>query len=60
LHCRNNYMEADALDALFHTLNDIPETKSILISNNGPNRDGTGTAGCDRTIAESKGWTVSD
>ena len=59
LWCYRNYMNATALNALFGTLNSTAGTKNIRIGNNGPSYDGTGTAGCDQSIATAKGWTVN-
>ena len=64
LWCGNNQLTADALNHIFDTLHDnvvtvvhVDEgeqiaTKTIHISNN------PGTADCDRSIAERKGWAV--
>jgi len=54
LYCDNNQLTASALDALFETLHSNQGDKSINISNN------PGTADCNRSIAEGKGWTVID
>ena len=69
LLCADNYMDSVSLDALFGTLHsntiiftDIspdPVVKFISIANNGPNYDGSGTIGCDESIATSKGWKVN-
>ena len=55
---QNNYMNAGALNSLFETLHSNSGTKTIYISQNGPNGDGTGTDGCNQSIATNKGWTV--
>ncbi|MDR1173159.1 MAG: hypothetical protein LBL24_11970 [Bacteroidales bacterium] len=60
LECDYNYMTAAALNSLFSTLNSTTGSKSIIIGHNGPNEDGTGTNACDRTIAQNKGWTVTN
>jgi hypothetical protein len=60
LNCQENYMTAADLDDLFNTLNSTTGTKAIQINGNGPDRDGTGTSGCDKNIAEKKGWSVFD
>jgi len=52
LNCSNNNLSASALNALFDTLHSNPVTKTIDIRNN------PGTNGCDRGIAEKKGWSV--
>ena len=57
LLCGYNYMTAVELDYLFGTLNNTDEGK-IHIWYNGPDYDSSGTNGCDRSIAENKGWTV--
>ena len=68
--CVNNYMDAAALDAMFETLHakditlsyngsQITADKFVSIANNGPNYDGSGTNGCDKSIATSKGWKVN-
>ena len=54
LYCSGNQLTASALDALFETLHSNQGDKSINISNN------PGTADCNRSIAEGKGWTVID
>lgn len=58
VECSNNYMNAAVLNALFGTLNSTSGEKNINIGNNGPNHDGSGTNGCDRSIATGKGWVV--
>ena len=58
LHCNFNFMNVAALNALFGTLNSTPVVKYIYIGNNGPNHDGSGTEGCNKSIAEEKGWLV--
>jgi Leucine-rich repeat (LRR) protein len=64
LNCRYNYMDANMLNTLFRTLNRLPLlSKVIYIGNNGPNYDGSGTAGCDQRLAHNfdRGglyWTV--
>ena len=54
LSCFNNQLTATALNTLFGTLhgNTISGGKNIYIGGN------SGTATCDRSIAENKGWTV--
>ncbi len=54
LVCTNNQMSTAELDALFRTLhsNTISGGKAIHVGGN------PGTAGCDKSIAENKGWTV--
>jgi hypothetical protein len=69
LMCANNYMDATALDAMLDTLHskDVifanlspdPVTKSVFIANNGPDYNGSGTSGCNKSIATSKGWVVN-
>ena len=58
-----NHMSAEALNALFGTLHNATlsyaSSKSISVSNNGPNYDGSGAANCDQSIAEARGWKVS-
>ena len=58
LECQNNYMNATALNALFYSLPTLEFGSTVWITNNGPNYDGTGSRDCDKTIAESKGWSV--
>jgi len=66
LYCERNFMDADALNILFKSLNTIPTPstasmyKQIWIGWNGPNYDGSGTEKCDPTIAKGKKWTVID
>lgn len=62
LDCQFNYMTATALNNLFHMLPTAgySDTKLLFIGWNGPNNDSTGTNGCDKSIAESKGWRVSN
>ena len=54
LDCEGNKLETAALNALFGTLhsNTISGGKTIIVSKN------PGTAGCNRSIAESKGWKL--
>ena len=52
LYVRENQLTAAALNALFGTLHSNPGEKTIYIHSN------PGTADCDRSIAEHKGWTV--
>ena len=55
----HNYLNAGALNSLFSTLHNYAAgTREIYISHNGPQWDGTGTAGCNQSIATDKGWTV--
>jgi hypothetical protein len=58
LPCEENYMSAVALNDLFTSLPKVPSESPghINISSNGPDYDGTGTDGCDKSIAEKKGW----
>jgi hypothetical protein len=58
LDCRENFMNATDLNALFETLHSNPGAKSIVVNDNGPNRDGTGAKNCDTSIATNKGWTM--
>ena len=58
LQCRYNFMNADALNALFMSLPSSSDPKQIWISNNGPDYNGSGSRECDVTIAEQKGWKV--
>jgi hypothetical protein len=59
LSCMGNQLSEDALNALFNTLHsnaDIgkgAEKEKVIIIRNNP-----GTATCDRSIAEKKGWKV--
>lgn len=55
LHCYNNQFSVDGLNKLFGTLHGstLEVGKSLYIGNN------PGTAGCDRSIAEEKGWIVN-
>ena len=55
--CGRNYMNSTTLNNLFASL-PIVVSGSIQIYNNGPDYDGSGTDGCDVTIAEKKGWYV--
>jgi len=52
LFCQDNQLTVNALNALFGTLHNNGGTKYIYIKNN------PGTATCDRSIAEKKGWKV--
>ena len=53
LWCSSNQLNANALNALFKTLHDsIIDKKLITITNN------PGTADCDTSIAEKKGWEI--
>ena len=56
LECSYNQLSVTALNALFGTLhnNTVYGGKEIYIGYN------EGGAGCDRSIAENKGWTVYD
>ena len=60
LYCERNLMDADALNALFKSLNSIPIPsnasmyKQIWIGWNGPNHDGSGTDECEPTFAIEK------
>jgi hypothetical protein len=54
LECYYNQLNAAALDALFGTLHSNTGYKYIGISGN------PGTSGCNKAIAEQRGWTVSD
>ena len=56
LWCMDNLLINSSLDALFETLHGITiaREKTIIIGNN------PGTDGCDRSIATSKGWTVTN
>ena len=60
LSCGFNFMTETELNNLFGTLHSNSGTKKIVIGGNGPNGDGTGSYGCDRSIAENKGWLVYD
>ena len=52
LYCGDNQLTADALNNLFGTLHDKDFAKVIGIGNN------PGSADCDPSIAEAKGWAV--
>ncbi|MDR1681486.1 MAG: hypothetical protein LBS12_06875 [Prevotellaceae bacterium] len=60
--CRSNLFTATALNDLFHTLhsNPLPD-KTVYIYNNPKSNPGagTGTAGCDQSIATGRGWVVN-
>jgi hypothetical protein len=62
LRVQGNQFDAAALDALFNTLPTGGSGKKIYIYNNPRSGGsiGTGTTGCDRSIAEGRGWTVND
>jgi hypothetical protein len=56
-----NQFTATALDALFGTLHSNPGAKTIYIRANPRSNPGagSGTNGCDQSIAIDKGWTVN-
>lgn len=54
LNCNTNKLTNNSLETLFKTLNTNVDTKNIYIGGN------PGTEECDRGIATSKGWIVSD
>jgi len=54
LECNGNNLSAAALNALFKSLNDVDDYKHINIENN------PGTAECQISIAEEKGWIRID
>jgi len=55
LNCENNLLTIESLNVLFGTLheNTISSGKDIFISHN------PGAEGCDKSIAENKGWWVA-
>jgi len=57
LYCQYNFMNASALNNLFTSLQSVGWGQ-IVIGNNGPGYDGSGTSGCKVNIAEEKGWHV--
>ena len=54
LRVYDNQLTSSALNALFGTLHNNAGEKTIYIGGN------PGAKDCDRSIAESKGWTVKD
>jgi hypothetical protein len=59
---QTNLFNAAALNALFGTLHSNPDTTKTIYIGNNPRSGagvGTGTSGCDQTIATDKGWTVN-
>jgi hypothetical protein len=62
LRIQSNQFDAAALDALFNTLPTGGSGKKVYIRNNPRigGSAGAGTTGCDRSIAEGRGWTVND
>ena len=54
IQCNDNKFSTSVLNFLFETLHNNPGNKTIYIGGN------PGTNYCDRSIAEGKGWTVSD
>lgn len=54
LFCGNNQLTNSALNAIFNSLNDTAEDKTIVIINN------PGESDCDRSIATTKSWTFRE